>query len=160
FHFCVVVARGHLHYRSTRKDSHLRNQESPGRARNLSRKRRSHISRRDTGPYTSLCVVQRCRRSKRRLQKSSGGARRIRPPLQISMNEPLVSVVLPVYNCAQYASEAVQSILAQSFSNFEFIIIDDGSTDHTADVLRGFRDPRIRFITQKNRGLAFSLNRG
>jgi hypothetical protein len=76
------------------------------------------------------------------------------------MNEPVISVVLPVYNCAQYAGEAVQSILDQSFPNFEFIIIDDGSTDNTLDVLRGFRDPRIQFITQKNRGLAFTLNRG
>jgi hypothetical protein len=76
------------------------------------------------------------------------------------MNEPLISVVLPVYNCVEYAHEAVQSILAQTFSNIEFIIIDDGSTDHTPDVLRGFRDPRIRFITQKKSGLAFTLNRG
>jgi hypothetical protein len=75
-------------------------------------------------------------------------------------NEPLISVVLPVYNCAQYAREAVQSILAQTFSNFEFIIIDDGSTDDTPNVLRGCRDPRIRFVTQKNLGLAFTLNRG
>ena len=75
-------------------------------------------------------------------------------------SEPVISVVLPVYNCADYVAEAVQSILDQTFSNFEFIIIDDGSTDGTSNVLQGFRDPRIRSITQENRGLAFTLNRG
>ena len=75
-------------------------------------------------------------------------------------NDPVISVVLPVYNCAEYAGAAVQSILDQTFSNYEFIIIDDGSTDGTSDVLREFRDPRIQTITQDNRGLASALNRG
>ena len=75
-------------------------------------------------------------------------------------SEPVISVVLPVYNCADYVAEAVQSILDQTFSNFEFLIIDDGSTDATSNVLQGFRDPRIRSITQENHGLAFTLNRG
>lgn len=75
-------------------------------------------------------------------------------------SEPVVSVVLPVYNCADYVAEAVQSILDQTFSNFEFLIIDDGSTDATSNVLQGFKDPRIRSLTQENRGLAFTLNRG
>jgi glycosyltransferase involved in cell wall biosynthesis len=75
-------------------------------------------------------------------------------------DEPVISVVLPVYNCAEYLGEAVQSILDQTFSNFEFIIIDDGSTDRTSDVLREFTDPRIQIVSEENRGLTEALNRG
>ena len=75
-------------------------------------------------------------------------------------NEPVISVVLPVYNCAEYIGDSVQSILDQTFSNFELIIIEDGSTDRTSDVLKEFRDPRIQIISQENRGLTKALNRG
>jgi glycosyltransferase involved in cell wall biosynthesis len=75
-------------------------------------------------------------------------------------NNPVISVVLPVYNCAEYVGEAVQSILDQTFSPFEFIIIDDGSTDRTPAVLKEFRDPRIQILSQENRGLTATLNRG
>lgn len=80
--------------------------------------------------------------------------------MTVSTGNPVISVVLPVYNCAQYVGEAVQSILDQTFTDFELIIIDDGSTDQTPDVLREYRDPRIRRITQSNQGLAATLNRG
>mgnify|MGYP002762548645 CR=1 FL=1 len=75
---------------------------------------------------------------------------------------PLVSVLLPVYNGHPYLRDAVQSILDQTFENFEFIIINDGSTDGSEAVLERFadRDDRIRLIHQKNRGLVPSLNRG
>jgi glycosyltransferase involved in cell wall biosynthesis len=73
---------------------------------------------------------------------------------------PFVSVVLPVYNCPQYVGEAIQSILDQSFTDFELIVIDDGSTDSTPTVLRRYTDPRIRCTRQENRGLAATLNRG
>lgn len=73
---------------------------------------------------------------------------------------PAVSVVLPLYNCPDYIGEAVESILAQTFQDFELIVIDDGSTDGTPDVVRQYSDPRIRLITQANRGLAATLNRG
>ncbi len=75
-------------------------------------------------------------------------------------NPVLVSVLLPAYNCPFYIGEAIKSILDQTFDNFEFIIIDDGSTDDTPGVIRIFNDPRIRFFQQKNQGLAATLNRG
>lgn len=73
---------------------------------------------------------------------------------------PLVSVVLPVYNCPHYVEVSIESILAQSCTNFELVVIDDGSTDRTPEVLRQYDDPRMRLVTQENRGLAGTLNRG
>lgn len=71
-----------------------------------------------------------------------------------------ITVLLPVWNCPHYVGQAVESILSQSHSSFEFIIIDDGSTDHTPCVLEQYQDPRIRCIRHSNRGLAATLNRG
>lgn len=68
--------------------------------------------------------------------------------------------MLPVYNGALYLNAAIRSVLDQSFKNFELIIIDDGSTDNSADIISTFHDPRIRFYRQENQGLAFTLNRG
>ena len=76
------------------------------------------------------------------------------------MADPLVSVLLPVYNCERYLADAIDSILSQTFSDFEFIIIDDGSSDRSSEVMAGFGDLRIRIIQQENRGLAATLNRG
>lgn len=76
------------------------------------------------------------------------------------MNAPRVSVVLPVYNGAQYLRAAVESILAQTFVDFECIIIDDGSRDDSATVAAAFTDPRIHLHRQENIGLAATLNRG
>jgi len=74
---------------------------------------------------------------------------------------PVVTVLLSVYNGGPYIRRAVASILAQTFGDFEFIIIDDGSTDGTAAILDAFDDPRIRRITHPvNRGLTASLNEG
>ncbi len=75
---------------------------------------------------------------------------------------PFVSVVMAVHNGDDYLQEAVNSILNQTHRNYEFIIIDDGSTDETANILRNFSkiDRRIRIITQDNLGLAKSLNIG
>ncbi len=72
----------------------------------------------------------------------------------------LISVVLPVYNCPDYIGVAIKSILDQTFENFEFVIIDDGSTDNTPEIIQTFTDPRIRFFQQQNQGLAATLNRG
>ncbi len=71
-----------------------------------------------------------------------------------------VSVVMSVYNGENYVNEAVRSILNQTFTDFEFIIIDDGSTDKTPHILAGFHDSRIKIITQNNMGLVASLNTG
>ena len=75
---------------------------------------------------------------------------------------PLISVVMPVYNCERYVAHAVESILAQTLVDFEFVIIDDGSTDKTPEILRRYaaRDPRIRLVSRPNRGLVASLNEG
>lgn len=75
---------------------------------------------------------------------------------------PRVSVVMAVYNGERFLAEAVDSILNQTFRDFEFIIIDDGSTDSTPAMLAEYaaRDPRIRILSQENRGLIASLNRG
>lgn len=71
-----------------------------------------------------------------------------------------VTVVLPVYNCPHLVGEAVECMLRQTWSDFELIIIDDGSTDETPMVLSRFGDPRIRLVRQQNRGLAATLNKG
>jgi hypothetical protein len=78
------------------------------------------------------------------------------------MREPFVSVLMCVYNGEQFLSEAVDSILAQSFSNFEFIIVNDGSTDNTINILDKYQEeaPRIKVYHQENRGLTASLNTG
>jgi len=74
---------------------------------------------------------------------------------------PEVSVVMSVYNGQEFLGEAIESILAQSWSDFEFIIIDDGSTDNSAGVIESYKDPRIHCIRNEcNRGLAWSLNAG
>ena len=73
---------------------------------------------------------------------------------------PAVSVALSVYNGARFLAEAIDSVLAQHFGDFEFLILDDGSTDATPDMIRAAaaRDPRIRPIIRENRGLVASLN--
>ncbi len=74
---------------------------------------------------------------------------------------PAISVILPVFNGERFLAEAVESILGQSFSDFEFIIIDDGSTDRTAEILRGYDDRRIRLLPNpRNLGLTQTLNIG
>jgi glycosyltransferase involved in cell wall biosynthesis len=73
---------------------------------------------------------------------------------------PAISVIMSVYNAERYLSAAIQSLLAQTFTDFEFIIIDDGSTDRSAAILADFaeKDSRIRIETHANKGLTRSLN--
>jgi len=71
-----------------------------------------------------------------------------------------VSVVMSVYNGENYLREAIDSILGQTYKYFEFIIIDDGSTDSSAEIIRSYTDPRILLIQQENKGLAAALNNG
>jgi glycosyltransferase involved in cell wall biosynthesis len=73
---------------------------------------------------------------------------------------PAVSVVMAVYNGEDFLRESIDSILAQTFDNFEFIIIDDGSSDETKNILESYDDERIRLFHQANMGLVKSLNRG
>lgn len=78
----------------------------------------------------------------------------------IDKNE-LVSVIIPAYNRGYILPRAVSSVLAQTYPNIECIIIDDGSADNTEQVVKGFSDPRVRYIRHpKNRGLSASRNTG
>lgn len=77
------------------------------------------------------------------------------------MKNPTISVLLCTYNDALYIREAIESILSQSFADFEFLIIDDGSTDETATIIKSFSDKRIIYLKNpENKGLEFSKNRG
>lgn len=75
---------------------------------------------------------------------------------------PKVSVVMPVYNGEEYLSKAIESVLGQTFKNFEFIIVNDGSRDNSIDIINRYAaaDSRIKVISRENRGLIASLNEG
>lgn len=74
-------------------------------------------------------------------------------------NQPLVSIIIPCYNCEEWVRQAVESCLRQTYSNIEIIVVDDGSTDRSLEVLRQFL-PRIRLETGPNRGGNSARNRG
>jgi glycosyltransferase involved in cell wall biosynthesis len=73
---------------------------------------------------------------------------------------PSITVIMPAYNAERFIGEAIRSVLDQTFTDFEFIIINDGSTDQTPFIIRSFSDPRIRLINQENKGIAEALNLG
>jgi glycosyltransferase involved in cell wall biosynthesis len=73
---------------------------------------------------------------------------------------PLISVVLPLYNGELYIEEAINSILNQTFKDFELLIINDGSKDRSAEIVKNMSDERIILISQKNTGMAGALNHG
>lgn len=74
------------------------------------------------------------------------------------MSAPRVSVIMPLYNAAAYVDEAARSILTQSMCDLELIIVDDGSTDGSAEVVANIHDERLTLIRQKNQGVANALN--
>lgn len=76
------------------------------------------------------------------------------------MNPPIVSVIMPVYNTTKYVQAAIDSVLAQTYANFELLIIDDDGSDDSIELCRAYDDPRIRIISQQNRGLAGARNTG
>lgn len=75
-------------------------------------------------------------------------------------SSPTISVLMPVYNTDRYVAQAVDSILNQTFVDFEFLIVDDGSTDHSLKILQDYavKDSRIQLTSRENWGLANSLN--
>ena len=73
----------------------------------------------------------------------------------------MVSVVIPAYNRERYLADAVDSVLAQTFTDFELLIVDDGSRDRTVEIAKSYRDPRIRLVRhERNRGVAAARNTG
>jgi glycosyltransferase involved in cell wall biosynthesis len=73
---------------------------------------------------------------------------------KIANRIPLVSIIMLTYNRANYIGEAIKSVFAQTYQNWELIILDDGSTDNTAEIVAGFADPRLRYIKDRvNKGL-------
>jgi glycosyltransferase involved in cell wall biosynthesis len=80
---------------------------------------------------------------------------------EVELRMPTVSVIIPSFNCAEFLGDAIESVLAQTMQAFEVIVVDDGSTDGTAEVIgRYSSDLRIRYIYQDNRGLPGARNTG
>ncbi len=73
---------------------------------------------------------------------------------------PKIAVIIPAYNQSQYLSQAIQSVLDQTFSDWEAVIVDDGSTDATRSVALSYPDSRLRYVYQENRGLSAARNTG
>ncbi|RPD41911.1 glycosyltransferase family 2 protein [Chitinophaga barathri] len=73
---------------------------------------------------------------------------------------PLISVVLPVYNGADFLRETLDAILVQTQADFELLVINDGSTDQSEAIIQSYTDSRIRYFHHPNKGFAYTLNRG
>lgn len=79
------------------------------------------------------------------------------------MSDPLVSIITPTYNHEKYIGKCIKSVLSQTFEDWEMIIIDDGSTDDTLQIVKSFDDSRIELVTQENKGvyrLSETYNKG
>ena len=76
------------------------------------------------------------------------------------VNAPRVSVVMPVYNRAAYVAEAIESVLAKTDRRTKIVVVDDGSTDESIDVVQRFADGQIRVVRQENLGIGAARNRG
>ena len=76
-----------------------------------------------------------------------------------TIKEPLVTIGIPCYNVGKFISLSIKSVLMQTYTNFELIITDDGSTDNTVEEIRKFKDPRIKIIVDgENHGISYRLN--
>jgi glycosyltransferase involved in cell wall biosynthesis len=102
---------------------------------------------------TALAVLARTLLPRRAMSDPSP----VLPPLAA---DPLVSVVMPLYNSAATVAASLESVLRQTHRNLEIIVVDDGSTDDGVEICRGYGDPRVRIVHQRNRGLAGARNTG
>jgi glycosyltransferase involved in cell wall biosynthesis len=73
---------------------------------------------------------------------------------------PLISVIIPAYNHQRFIGAAVESVLGQTIDDLELIVIDDGSTDHTGEIVKGYHDPRLTYFYQDNQDAFNTINRG
>jgi len=87
-------------------------------------------------------------------------AREVAAGLPSEAPQPLVSIVMPAYNSARHIGRAIESVLRQTYETWELIIVDDGSTDDTSDVVKGFADDRIEYVRTKNGGASAARNAG
>lgn len=76
-----------------------------------------------------------------------------------NVDNPLVSVIIPSYNCVSYIAQSIRSVLEQSYKNVEIIVLDDGSTDNTRDIVKEFGDSVV-YIFQENQGVSIARNNG
>lgn len=76
------------------------------------------------------------------------------------IDRPKITVLMPAYNAAKYIREAIASVLAQTFKDFELLVINDGSTDETENIVSSFYDPRIELVNKEHTGIASALNTG
>jgi glycosyltransferase involved in cell wall biosynthesis len=125
--------------------------------------------------YKGYDPVEEMRRNAERLQKAgeterasisleylAGACKKVDNELSDNQNQPLFSVIVPTYNQAGYLPEALESLLRQSNGNWEAVVVNDGSTDNTGDVVNSYilKDSRIRVINKTNGGVASALNEG
>jgi len=83
-----------------------------------------------------------------------------KPTAEESMSAPKMTVIITSYNRARYLREAIASVLNQTFEDLELIVVDDGSTDETPEVVRAISDRRVRYLPRPHRGISASLNAG
>ena len=80
--------------------------------------------------------------------------------MEIWDNQPLISIIMPVYNCEQYLIESIESVITQSYQNWELIIVDDGSTDRSSEIIDAYsqKDVRIKAFHKPNQGVSMARN--